>query len=74
MGSLRAVGPGMLRVRLPDDCLWRPLAVIIGFLDKKGPRLPTFSSSRGPFFIILGILCFAFLIRTVGLVAAGPVS
>jgi hypothetical protein len=74
MGSLRAVGPGMLpRAVALMIVFGGAILVLMGLLDKKGPRLPTFSY-RGPFFIILGILCFAFLIRTVGLVAAGPVA
>ena len=46
---------------------------LIGFLDKKAPRLPLFAF-RGPFFIIAGILLFAVLVRSVGLIAAGPAA
>ncbi len=74
MGTLRAVGPGMLpRAVALMIVIGGAVLVLMGFLNKKGARLPTFSY-RGPFFIILGILCFAMLIRTVGLVAAGPVA
>ncbi len=74
MGSLRAVGPGMLpRAVALMLVVGGAILLLMALLDKKAPRLPTFSY-RGPFFIILGILCFAFLIRTVGLVAAGPAA
>jgi hypothetical protein len=74
MGSLRAVGPGMLpRAVATMLVVGGLILVIIGFLDKKAPRLPILTY-RGPFFIICGILLFAVLIRSVGLVAAGPAA
>ncbi len=74
MGTLRAVGPGMLPRAVALMLVVGGLILsIMGFFDKHGPMLPLFAF-RGPFFIIAGILCFAVLIRSVGLVAAGPVA
>lgn len=74
MGSLRAVGPGMLPRAVALMLVGGGLIlVIMGLFDKNGARLPTFAY-RGPFFIILGILSFAMLIRNVGLILAGPVA
>lgn len=74
MGTLRAVGPGMLpRAVATMLVIGGALLVLIGFMDKNNPRTPILTL-RGPFFIIGGILLFAVLIRTVGLVAAGPAA
>ena len=74
MGSLRAVGPGMLpRAVALMLVVGGAILVLMAFLDKKAIPMPILSF-RGPFFIILGILCFAVLIRSVGLVAAGPAA
>lgn len=74
MGSLRAVGPGMLPRAVAFMLLiGGAILALLGFLDKNAVRMPILTL-RGPFFIIAGILLFAVLIRSVGLVAAGPIS
>lgn len=74
MGSLRAVGPGMLpRAVAMMLVIGGAILMLLGFMDKNNPRTPLLAL-RGPFFIIGGILIFAFLIRNVGLIAAGPAS
>ncbi|MDJ1157951.1 tripartite tricarboxylate transporter TctB family protein [Chelatococcus sp. SYSU_G07232] len=70
-GTLRAMGAGMLP---------RAIAVLIGLCGaalvavsfvKDGDPLERWHL-RGPFFVCLGILAFAFTIRSVGLAVAGP--
>ncbi len=74
MGTLRAVGPGMLpRAVALMLVAGGALLSLMGFLNRNGERMPLMTF-RGPFFIIAGILLFAVLIRSVGLVAAGPAS
>ncbi|MBM3608958.1 MAG: tripartite tricarboxylate transporter TctB family protein [Alphaproteobacteria bacterium] len=73
MGTLRAVGPGMLpRAVSVMIIVGGGILVAMGWRTRE-IRLPFFSL-RGMFFIIGGILVFGFLIRTVGLVAAGPLA
>lgn len=70
-GRLGAMGPAMMP---------RATAVLIGLLGiliagtalvARGPALAHWPL-RGPFFVCLGLLAFAFTIRSVGLVVAGP--
>jgi hypothetical protein len=70
-GRLGAMGPGMLP---------RAVAVLVGLVGvvlvvasclAEGGALEGWSL-RGPFFVCLGILAFAFTIRLVGLAVAGP--
>lgn len=74
MGTLRAVGPGMLpRAVATMLVAGGALLALIGIFNRDGERMPLLTI-RGPFFIIAGILLFAILIRSIGLVAAGPLS
>lgn len=74
MGTLRAVGPGMLpRAVAVMLIAGGALLAVLGWRGENAERLPIFSY-RGVFFIIGGILLFGFLIRSVGLIVAGPVS
>ncbi len=74
MGTLRAVGPGMLPRAVATMLLaGGAILALIGVISRNGERMPMLTI-RGPFFIIAGILLFALLIRSVGLVAAGPLS
>jgi len=72
-GSLRALGPGMLPLALVTMLGIGGLMMVIYSMLEVGPRLERWSL-RGPFFVFGGIILFALLIRTCGLVVAGPVS
>ena len=72
-GSLRAMGPGMLPQSLSVMVALGGFGLILTSLFTKGPALERWSI-RGPFFIFGGIVLFSLLIRTCGLVVAGPVS
>ncbi len=74
MGTLRAVGPGMLPRAVAIALLaGGAVLALMAFLDKNAAPTPVFTL-RGPLFIIGGILLFAVLIRSVGLIVAGPAS
>lgn len=73
MGTLRAVGPGLLPRAVAVMLIAGGAMLAVMGVGKDKERLPFFSY-RGVFFIIGGILIFGFLIRTVGLIAAGPLS
>jgi putative tricarboxylic transport membrane protein len=72
-GSLRALGPGMLPQSLAVMVALGGVGLILTSIYVKGPALERWSI-RGPFFIFGGIILFALLIRTCGLIVAGPVS
>jgi hypothetical protein len=72
-GSLRALGPGMLPMALASMVGIGGLLMVIYSFFEVGPRLERWSL-RGPFFVFGGIILFALLIRTCGLVIAGPVA
>lgn len=73
LGSVRAMGPGMLPVAV---------AVILGagglLLSVlswiKGGAAMTRAHLRGLFFVLGGIVVFGLTIRTLGLIVAGPLS
>ena len=73
MGTLRAVGPGLLPMSL--SVLLAALGVlvtIIGF-TQPGAGLDRWSL-RGLLFILGSIILFALTIRTLGLIIAGPLT
>ena len=72
-GSLRAMGPGMLPMALAFMVGTGGLLMVIYSFFEAGPRLERWSL-RGPFFIFGGIIVFALLIRSCGLMVAGPAS
>ena len=72
-GSLRAMGPGMLPMALALMVGTGGLLMVIYSFFEAGPRLERWSL-RGPFFVFGGIIIFALLIRTCGLIVAGPAS
>jgi hypothetical protein len=72
-GSLRAMGPGMLPMALAIMVGTGGLLMVIYSFIEVGPRLERWSL-RGPFFVFGGIIIFALLIRTCGLIVAGPAS
>jgi len=73
LGTLRAMGPGMLPTSI---------AVIMGvggfFLAVialvKGGNVMTMPHVRGLFFVLGGIVLFGLTIRSMGLIVAGPLS
>lgn len=73
MGTLRSVGPGMMPLAVAIMLIAGGAMLAVMGIGKDKTRLPFFSY-RGVFFIIGGILIFGFLIRSVGLIAAGPLS
>ncbi len=70
-GTLRAMGPAMM----PKGLAYLIGAVGLGLLVigilRHGDPIERFGL-RGPFFVLSGILAFAFTIRTFGLAVAGP--
>jgi hypothetical protein len=72
-GTLRAMGPGMLPQALAVFVAAGGMGLIVTSLVSGGPALERWSI-RGPFFIFGGIVVFALLIRSCGLVVAGPAS
>jgi putative tricarboxylic transport membrane protein len=72
-GTLRAMGPGMLPMALTVMVGIGGLLMVFYSFFELGPRLERWSL-RGPFFIFGGIIVFALLIRTCGLIVAGPAS
>ncbi|MGE3646022.1 MAG: tripartite tricarboxylate transporter TctB family protein [Beijerinckiaceae bacterium] len=73
MGSLRVVGPGMLPRAVAAMLIVGGLILLAKGLKGGTLRLPGFSW-RSMFFIIGGILVFGLLIRTIGLLVAGPAA
>jgi hypothetical protein len=73
MGTLRAMGPGMLPISLA--VLLGGFGVAILFIGLLQPGHPFERwSFRGLAFILGSIICFALLIRPLGLAIAGPVA
>lgn len=73
LGSLRAMGPGMLPMSIAvimgvGGALLALMALITG-----GPAL-TRPHFRGIFFVLGGLVLFGLTVRTLGLVVAGPLS
>ena len=73
MGTLRSMGPGMLpnsiAVMLGAGGLWLVVLAVL-----KGTEHLTPWSIRGLFFIVLGIVVFAYTVQSMGLIVAGPAS
>ena len=73
MGTLRAVGPGLLPMSLSILlAALGAIVVIIGFMQP-GAGLERWSL-RGLLFILGSIVLFALTIRTLGLILAGPLT
>lgn len=82
-GTLRAMGPAMLPRWLAIGVATCGLALVLYGLLKTGEALDRWSA-RGPVFVIIGILLFAFTIRPfsfgvfttpgLGLIGAGPLA
>ncbi|OJY00489.1 MAG: hypothetical protein BGP04_23320 [Rhizobiales bacterium 62-17] len=73
LGSLRAMGPGMLPMTIAAMVGVGGLILALNGL-RKGSLLQEKWHLRGPFFVLGGIVLFGLLIRTAGLAVAGPVS
>jgi putative tricarboxylic transport membrane protein len=72
-GTLRAMGPAMLPRWLAIGVAVCGICLVIVSLVRQGASLESWTF-RGPIFIALGIVCFAFTIRLVGLLLAGPLA
>ncbi len=72
-GTLNAMGAGMLPQSLAAFLFIGGLALALSGLLVKGEAMERWSL-RGPIFIFGGIILFSLLIRTCGLVIAGPVA
>ncbi len=73
LGSLRAMGPGMLPtsiavIMIAGGALLAAAAIV------KGGNLLTRPHVRGLFFVLGGIVLFGLTIRSFGLIVAGPLS
>ena len=73
MGTLRSMGPGMLPISLAFMLGGGGAALVFLGFTAKGEHLSAWSV-RGLFFIVAGILVFAFTVQTFGLIVAGPAS
>ena len=71
LGTLRAMGPGMLPVSVAVMVGLAGVALMIAAIVTPGPALERWSW-RGPAFVTLAILAFAMTVRTFGLAVAGP--
>lgn len=71
LGTLRAMGPGMLPVSVAVMVGMAGVALMIAAIVTPGPALERWSW-RGPAFVTLAILAFAMTVRTFGLAVAGP--
>ncbi|HEY8580011.1 MAG TPA: tripartite tricarboxylate transporter TctB family protein [Beijerinckiaceae bacterium] len=73
LGSLRAMGPGMLPMSIAVILgAGGLLLAVLSFMGKSQPL--AMPHIRGLFFVLGGIVLFGLLIRSFGLVVAGPVS
>jgi hypothetical protein len=72
-GTLTSMGPAMLPRWVAVGIGLCGLALVIGSLLRPGEALQRFSV-RGPLFVCLGILVFAFGIRSFGFLIAAPVA
>lgn len=73
MGTLRSMGPGMLPRSLALIVLGLGCLIMFNASVADGPALESWQL-RGPVFVIGSILIFALLIRSTGLLVAGPLT
>ncbi|MDH7797334.1 MULTISPECIES: tripartite tricarboxylate transporter TctB family protein [unclassified Beijerinckia] len=73
LGSLRAMGPGMLPMSIAAMVAAGGVILALNGLSK-GAILQEKWAWRGPFFVLGGVVVFGLLIRTAGLAVAGPAS
>ena len=72
-GTLRAMGPAMLPRWLAIGVGLCGAALVVFGIIRDGEPLEKWTF-RGPIFVALGIVAFAFTIRLFGLVVAGPLA
>ncbi|HKH33553.1 MAG TPA: tripartite tricarboxylate transporter TctB family protein, partial [Beijerinckiaceae bacterium] len=72
-GTLRAMGPAMLPRWLAIGVGLCGLALVVFGIIRDGDPLEKWTF-RGPIFVAIGIVAFAFTIRLFGLVVAGPLA
>jgi hypothetical protein len=73
LGSLRAMGPGMLPISIAVIMGVGGALLAIVALIKGGPTLSR-PHVRGLFFVLGGLILFGFTVRWLGLIVAGPLS
>ena len=73
LGSLRAMGPGMLPISIAVIMAIGGALLIVLTLISGGPRL-TQPHVRGLFFVLGGLILFGLTVRWLGLIVAGPLS
>jgi hypothetical protein len=71
MGTLRSIGPGMLPRYVALLIGLIGIGLVIAAFVRHGESLGHWPL-RGPFFVTLGVVAFAYTIRFVGLSVAGP--
>src|SRR5215204_1912509 len=72
-GTLRAMGPAMLPRWLAIGVGLCGVALVVFGIIRDGDPLEKWTF-RGPIFVAIGIVAFAFTIRLFGLVVAGPLA
>jgi putative tricarboxylic transport membrane protein len=73
MGTLRAMGPGMLPRALAVLVGVAGIVLVVTSFFEDGEKLSRWHL-RGPIFILGGVVVFALTIRTLGLAFAGPLA
>jgi hypothetical protein len=73
LGTLRAMGPGMLPMSIATIMGVGGAALAIAALVRGGEAL-TAPHLRGLFFVLGGLILFGFTVRWLGLIVAGPLS
>lgn len=73
LGTLRAMGPGMLPMSIAVILGSGGAALAIASLIKGGPRLVA-PHVRGLFFVLGGLILFGLTVRWLGLIVAGPLA
>ncbi|HEY4133597.1 MAG TPA: tripartite tricarboxylate transporter TctB family protein [Alphaproteobacteria bacterium] len=73
VGTMRALGPGMMPRVLASACAVCGLALVILSIVKDGASLERWSI-RGPVFILGAAILFGLAIRPLGLFVAGPAA
>ncbi len=73
VGTVRALGPGMMPRLLASLCAICGIALVVYSLVKDGAQLERWSI-RGPLFILGAAIVFGLAIRPIGLFVAGPAA
>lgn len=73
LGTLRAMGPGMLPMSIAVILGVGGVALAVSALINGGAALES-PHVRGLFFVLGGLILFGLTVRTLGLIVAGPLS